>query len=392
MFLIKVISVLTMIYFAWAVAYQLIFAAAAKLKNGQKKTLNPTKKTTKKDRSFAVIIPAYKEDAVILETAREALNQEYDQELFEVFVLADQLKPATMTALAAMPIQLIDIKLEKSSKAKALNFLLAQLPDDAYDAAVILDGDNIMQADFLQIMNRNFQNGAQAVQGCRAAKNEDTAMAILDGASEAANNNILGQGPNALGLSGRLAGSGMAFEFGLFKEVMREIDAISGFDKELELRLTQRGVFLQYDASAVILDEKVRSTQNYTTQRGRWLAAQYQHFSAFIGLATKDLFQNGNYDFFNKVIQMALPPRLLLPVFLGMMAVLNFILLMNPLFWGALFVLNLVTYLFALPASFWTKKNLEAFAVLPKVLLATFRSLLLMKEARKRFLHTAHGV
>jgi cellulose synthase/poly-beta-1,6-N-acetylglucosamine synthase-like glycosyltransferase len=248
-----------------------------------------------------------------------------------------------------------------------------------------------MQSDFLQIMNRNFQNGAQAVQGCRAAKNEDTAMAILDGASEAANNNILGQGPNVLGLSGRLAGSGMAFEFGLFKEVMKEIDAISGFDKELELRLTQRGVFLHYDATAVILDEKVKSTKNYTTQRGRWLAAQYQHFSAFIGLAIKDLFRHGNYDFFNKVIQMALPPRLLLPVFLGMMTVVNLVFSMNPLFWGALFVMNLVTYLFALPVSFWTKKNLEAFAALPKILMATFRSLLLMKEARKRFLHTAHG-
>ncbi|MFT4760023.1 MAG: cellulose synthase/poly-beta-1,6-N-acetylglucosamine synthase-like glycosyltransferase [Paraglaciecola sp.] len=391
MFLIKVISILTMIYFAWAVAYQLIFAAASKLKSIKSNPETLEKNSNTKDRSFAVIIPAYKEDAVILETAREALNQEYDQDLFEVFVLADQLRPTTMAALAAMPIQLIDIQLEKSSKAKALNFLLGQLPNDAYDATVILDGDNIMQSDFLQIMNRNFQNGAQAVQGCRAAKNEDTAMAILDGASEAANNNILGQGPNVLGLSGRLAGSGMAFEFGLFKEVMKEIDAISGFDKELELRLTQRGVFLHYDATAVILDEKVKSTKNYTTQRGRWLAAQYQHFSAFIGLAIKDLFRHGNYDFFNKVIQMALPPRLLLPVFLGMMTVVNLVFSMNPLFWGALFVMNLVTYLFALPVSFWTKKNLEAFAALPKILMATFRSLLLMKEARKRFLHTAHG-
>ena len=391
MLLINIIIVLVMAYFTWAVAYQFIFAVAASIKNRSITPISTVAKKDKKEHSFAVIIPAYKEDRVILETARQAINQQYAPDLFEVFVLADQLQPSTLETLKSLSVNVVEIKLEKSSKAKALNVALSQIDKNAFDIAVILDADNIMKPNFLERMNDNFNQGHQAVQGCRAAKNEDTSMAILDGASEAANNNILGAGPNALGLSGRLAGSGMAFDFELFREVMQEIDAISGFDKELELRLTKLGVFSQYDSSAIVYDEKVRNTKNYTTQRGRWLAAQYQHFSNFIGGACIDLVMKGNYDFFNKVIQMALPPRLLLPVFLGFMVVLNFVLSASPLFWLSLLIVNIATYFFALPISFWTKKNMDAFSFLPNALVATLRSLLLMQEAKKRFLHTVHG-
>jgi len=387
----KIIIVLIMAYFTWAVSYQFIFAIAAKFRSRLNENKEVKLKKTTKEHSFAVIIPAYKEDAVILESARESLKQQYDSDLFEVFVLADQLQENTLAELNSLPVNIIDINLEKSSKARAINIALGQIEKGQFDIAVILDADNVMKPNFLTRMNDNFNQGYRAVQGCRAAKNEDTYLAILDGASEAANNNILAEGPNALGLSGRLAGSGMAFEFELFREVMSDTDAFSGFDKELEIKLTRRGVFLQYDSSAIVYDEKVKNTKNYTNQRGRWLAAQYQHFSNSIGTASYDLLTKGNYDAFNKVIQMALPPRLILPAFLGFMMLINFMLDGNAFFWFSLLAVNISTYLFALPTSFWTKKNMEAFSFLPKALFATFRSLLLINEAKKRFLHTTHG-
>jgi cellulose synthase/poly-beta-1,6-N-acetylglucosamine synthase-like glycosyltransferase len=50
-----------------------------KIKNQQKN----------KQHKFVVFIPGYKEDAVILEVAKEVLNQDYPTALFDVIVIAD---------------------------------------------------------------------------------------------------------------------------------------------------------------------------------------------------------------------------------------------------------------------------------------------------------------
>jgi len=387
LFILNAILIAVALYCTWSVAYQFIFALAARFK----KAPNPSNNATCKQTTFAVIIPAYKEDKVILETAQKALKQQYPKDKFDVFVIADQLKETTLFSLQQLPIRVEEVNFKNSSKARALNWLLSKIRPHQYDAVVILDADNIMKPNFLNQINRDIQNGKLAIQGCRAAKNEDTPMAILDGASEAANNMILGKGPNALGLSGRLAGSGMAFNFELFRYIMKDIDAFSGFDKELELRLIQAGIFIHYNQQAIIYDEKVRNTDNFTRQRGRWIAAQYQHFSTFFLSAIIDLVSNGNYDFFNKTVQMALPPRLLLPVFLAMMTVIGLVFQIGGYVWLSLLTLNIATYLLALPTSFWSWQSVKAFSFLPKAIWATLSALLLIPEAKKRFLHTNHG-
>ena len=55
-----------------------------------------------------------------------------------------------------------------------------------------------------------------------------------------------------------------------------------------------------------------------THQRGRWLAAQYRYGKRFAKPAIAALLTKGNLDFFNKTLQMALPPRLILPGVLAM--------------------------------------------------------------------------
>ena len=92
-----------------------------------------------------------------------------------------------------------------------------------------------MQPRFLERINDRLNDGYRAIQGQRSYKNWDSPMGALDGLSEIVNTHILCKGHAVLGLSARLAGSGMAFEYDLFKDVMEEIDAIGGFDKEMEL-------------------------------------------------------------------------------------------------------------------------------------------------------------
>ncbi|MFA5419834.1 MAG: glycosyltransferase, partial [Bacteroidales bacterium] len=50
-------------------------------------------------RKFAVLIPAYQEDDVILEVVTEALKQQYPADKFDVVVIADHFKTKTLNQL-----------------------------------------------------------------------------------------------------------------------------------------------------------------------------------------------------------------------------------------------------------------------------------------------------
>ena len=162
----------------------------------------------KRRRKFVTLIPAYKSDAVIVRTAQAALRQEYPAQLHEVVVIADRLKPETLAELRTLPIRVLEVSFENSSKAKALNFAVEELGPEAAEAVTILDADNLAGEDFIARLNDVFDSGVQAVQAHRTAKNRDTDTAVLDAASEEINNAIFRRGHVALGLSSALIGSG----------------------------------------------------------------------------------------------------------------------------------------------------------------------------------------
>ncbi len=373
-----------LIYLAFAAGYQLVFSAAGLFRPRRM----PAK--DKIQRKFAVLIPAYREDRVIAETAKKALEQDYPQELFEVIVIADQLQPETLARMGQLPIRILQVAMDQSTKSKALNLALKALPA-SYDAVVILDADNWMEPGFLKTINAAMQAGYQAVQGRRVAKNLDTPLAILDGASEDINNQIYGTGQRMLGFSARLAGSGMAFDYALFTEIMSTVNAIGGFDKELELKLTQRGIRIEYEPNARVLDEKVRQSSQFAKQRGRWIAAQFHYAGRFLPKAALALVVKGNADFFNKALQMILPPRLFTPalLFLGFLAGL-LVSLPLALFSGAWFAASVLAFLLAFPRHLYRRPYRAALWRIPYVLWLQIASMKYWRKALKRFLHTAH--
>ena len=83
-------------------------------------------------------------------------------------------------------------------------------------------------------------------------------MAVLDAISEEINNHIFRKGHRVLGLSSAIIGSGMAFRYNYFKNLMLTVTAVGGFDKEIELKMLKEGRTIEYLDDAVVLDEKVQ--------------------------------------------------------------------------------------------------------------------------------------
>ena len=399
--LILIINALLLVYLGWGAIYQFIYSVAGLFYKNDNAKAALNQSNPPKNNKIAVFLPVYKEDAVILNSAKSALQQDYNSADYKVIVIADQIQQSTIDELRASNVEVIEVAFEKSTKSKSLNKALDILSkrtplergDVCYDISVILDADNVMQKDFLSRVNMAFNNGVEVLQGRRAAKNGQTGFALLDAASEDINNHILCRGHRALGFSARLAGSGMAFEYGLFEDVMKGIDVTGGFDKELELRLTRLGKTLYYDEDAIIFDEKISRSQHFSKQRSRWLAAQYRCAKDYVPQGITQLLTQGKIDFFNKTLQMVLPPRLLLPMVLFVGTILNAFFKSDlTLFWLAAFGINVSSFLIAIPKTYFKGQNMKMWLQIPQALSATVLALMGMREANRRFIHTPHQV
>lgn len=341
--------------------------------------------------SFLILIPAYKEDAVIIESAQKAAEHNYPCDYFNVLVIADSLTPDTVETLRQIPISVLEVEFEKSTKSKSLNAALNTLSKE-YDAVAILDADNLMQDDFLAKMATRLKHQQVAVQGHRIAKNRNTHLAYLDAISEEINNHIFRQGHRIAGLSSALIGSAMVFEFRLFKSIMAEIDAIGGFDRELELRLIDRGIKIDYIPDAYVLDEKVQRQEVFQNQRRRWLSAQLHYFGRYYKSGFKALLE-GRIDYADKVVQGIQVPRLLLPGLILILGLASAIANVTPSWiqWAASFTITIGALLISIPRKLYSKQMLKSMMAIPSTFINMLLLLFKLKGANKTFIHTAHG-
>lgn len=383
-----IIEVALLSYFGYVSLYSFLLSTAGL---SYKSLLAPESRRLRK---VAVLIPAYKEDGVIAGVAAQALEQNYPSDAFDVVVIADSLKSATLEKLRALPIKVIEVSFERSTKVKALNRAMAVLGDN-YDCALVLDADNVMERDFVRKMNNLFDLGYQAIQARRDPKNENTSIALLDGLSETINNFIYRQGNVSLNLSASLNGSGMIFEYRIFKEIMGGMDSIGGFDRELELKLLQRNIKVYFARDIVVYDEKVSSSQVFEHQRKRWISSHFYYLGQYFKEGWRQLFK-GNFAFFNSAILRNIQlPRLLNLGLLCMIIVLSLIfaryLGVSSLVWIVLLGMNVLAMAFAIPRRQYNRKLLVSALMVPRLFVKMLLLLFKLKGANKSFIHTPHG-
>ena len=340
---------------------------------------------------IAVIIPAYKEDSVIVKTAESALKQSYPIGKYQVTVVADSLQRSTLYKLNNLPLNVLEVKFENSTKAKALNAAMNQLSDN-FDLVVILDSDNIIHSDFLSKIGDAFTQGHRAIQGHRTAKNFNTAYSLLDAISEEINNHIFCKGQQYLGMSSRLTGSGMGFEYKLFKQLMSEINAVGGFDKELELKLIAADAKIHYVPSAIVYDEKVSKSEVMVKQRSRWISSQFHYMKKYMPSGIVRLVKNQDFDYFNKSIQLVIPPRMFMVlIVIGGMIISLFSKESTMLYaWTFLSAIYIMAFVIAFPKKYIGKQLFQLFITIPNAFFKLVSSIPSMFHANKRFIHTPH--
>lgn len=332
------------------------------------------------DHRIVVIIPGYKEDRIIVDTAKKALIQSYPSEKYDVIIGADSFEQSTIEELKKLDVTVLEVVFENSTKAKSVNKALEYAQAHFQpEIAVILDSDNNMEEDFLRKVNTAYNNGYKVIQGHRTAKNQNTSFALLDAINEEIGNSIFRKGHRKLGVSSALIGSAMAFDFDYFRSIMADIEDVAGEDKLVELKVLKERKTIEYLPDALVYDEKVATGKNFSKQRTRWVGVQIYFLKNYFMDGVRELLLRGNFDYFDKAFQMFLIPKVLLIGLLGFLGVLSLFGLVNEA-WLYLMTIYFLALLMAVPRRFFSVQLLRAVANIP---LAIFFMVLSILRIRK---------
>jgi len=137
------------------------------------------KRPARKNHTYAVMISARNEEAVISNLIESIKNQTYPSELVDIYVVADNCTDNTAevarNAGAIVYERFNDLLV---GKGYALDFLLDKIgydkPDCKYDGFFVFDADNVLNKHYIEEMNKTFSNGHRIITSYRNSKNYGT--------------------------------------------------------------------------------------------------------------------------------------------------------------------------------------------------------------------------
>jgi cellulose synthase/poly-beta-1,6-N-acetylglucosamine synthase-like glycosyltransferase len=341
-----------------------------------------------KEPDYGIIVTAYQDTTNLHFVVESLLKMNYFN--FLVYIVADccdvsGLKFYDQRVVILRPEQPLQSNVK--SHFYAINNFKRQ-----HERLTIIDSDNLVEANYLQEINRFFDQGYSAVQGVRTAKNLNTNLACLDAARDIYYHYFDGKVIFNIGSSATLAGSGMAFDTKLYKTCMEKHMDMSGagFDKLLQSELVARDFQIAFAENAVVYDEKTAKSGQLVKQRARWINTWFKYFTNGFKLVEQGIARRNKNQFLFGVI--LLRPPLFIFLLLSFVCMVGN-LLYHPVYaliWLAAFVIFLSGFLIALAKSDTHPKIYASLTNIPKFMFYQVVSLLKSSSISKTSVATKH--
>ena len=262
-----------------------------------------------KDHRFMAVIPAHNEEAVVGNLVESLKKQNYNKELYDIYVIADNCTDDTAKiAKEAGAIVYERYHATKKTKGYALDWFLQQkIEEDApYDAICIFDADNIVDKNFLKAMNKKLCQGEEVVQGYRDIKNP-TDNWITSGYALFywTMHRFYHLARYNLGLSPLLNGTGFMVSFDIIKQNGGWKTVTLTEDIEFSLQRILTGKRLGWSTEAIVYDEQPTGFKQSWSQRSRWTVGHMQCIKEYTGKLAEAAKENKtmmNFDGFLYII------------------------------------------------------------------------------------------
>ncbi len=262
----------------------------------------------KKDHRFMAIIPAHNEEAVVGNLVESLKKQNYNKELYDIYVIADNCTDNTAkVAREAGAIVYERYNNSKKTKGYALDWFLQQkIQEDApYDAFFVFDSDNIVDPNFIKNMNKKLCQGEDVVQGYRDIKNPtDSWITAGYAIFYWTMHRFYHLARYNLGLSPLLNGTGFMVRFDVIKPQGWDTITLTE-DIEFSLKRIINGKKLGWATDAIVYDEQPVGFKQSWSQRSRWTVGHMQcikEYTKDLAVAAKENKTMMNFDGFLYII------------------------------------------------------------------------------------------
>ena len=252
--------------------YQFIISITSLIKFKEKPML-----TDKKHR-FIIALPANNEESVIGNLIKSLKMQDYDKSLFDIYVIADNCTDKTAEVARENGVIVYERFDEtKKTKGYALNWFLDKMKDkkDDYDALLVFDADNLVDKNFLNVMNKKLCQGEVLVQGYRDIKNPtDTWVSGGYAIFYWTMNRLYHLARYNMGLSPLINGTAFMVKWDLLIDEGWNTKTLTE-DIEFALINISKGVKLGWAKDAIVYDEQPLTFKQSWKQRERWSVRTY---------------------------------------------------------------------------------------------------------------------
>lgn len=239
-----------------------------------------------KQHRFMAIIPAHNEESVVGNLIESLKKLDYPDELYDIYVIADNCTDNTAKVAkeaGAIVYERFDDK--NKTKGFALQwFFNKKIEEDApYDAFCIFDADNIVDANFLKVMNKKLCQGEDVVQGYKDIKNpSDTWVSAGYAIFYWTMHRFYHLARYNIGLSPLMNGTGFMVKFDVIKPEGWNTKTLTE-DIEFSLKRIIKGKRLGWAKDAIVYDEQPVGFKQSWIQRERWTVGHMQCLKEYTG-------------------------------------------------------------------------------------------------------------
>ncbi|MGC5328988.1 glycosyltransferase family 2 protein [Brevibacillus sp. SYSU BS000544] len=242
--------------------------------------------TSKPEKTFAVLVAAHNESAVIAPLIENLKKLDYPREMYDIFVICDNCTDNTAEIVrehGAYACERFDSS--KRGKGFGIEWMLEKLwaMEKQYDAVVMFDADNLVEKNFLTVMNDRLCKGAKVIQGYLDSKNPfDSWITLSYAVTYWFTNRMWQLARHNLGLPNTLGGTGLCIESDLLKEMGWGATSLTE-DLEFATRCIERGIYPTWAHDTKVYDEKPLDLKSSMRQRLRWMQGHYDVAGRYIG-------------------------------------------------------------------------------------------------------------
>ncbi len=344
-----------------------------------------SKITQIKDFEFAAIVAVHQDTRFIEPLVDSFLKQQYNK--FIVYIVADDCDLNGLT-FDDERIALIVPEVALHSKIKSIQLAISNFKNK-HDALIIFDSDNLVHPNYLQNLNKYFQNGFKAVQTHMLSKNIENTYARLDSIGHIYYTFYERQVKMKIGMSSSILGLGIAIDYELYKEINYQ-KIVSAFDKKLQVQLAMKVKQIAFAEDAIVYDEKVEAAEVLEKQRIRWIYSYFEHFNQSLKLTSAGI-KNLNIGQILLGTSMLRPPMILLILIAALLVFLSiFINIILTFIWVIVLILFVVNFIVTIATQSVQKGMMKSIKHLPLLILSQLKSLMKIKKAKNTYLKTEH--